>query len=248
MLKGSSQELKTHGGAEENLGNNCHPLSLLSHIISNSNGNIKRVDDLREKEACVEGNLGSSRRKNPSLSKAFFNDGLRLFKGEPSASRAHSEEDPLHDLDLGPSFSEKQALLASLKDKSLCYNIGNSLKVSLPRYLSSSLHVSKPHVSPDRKLGSSCVRSLPPTPFLEKPPSSLDGSVVASAENCFQERELSSKAKIFLGRESQSLSLMERSRQSKARGSMEEAEGVSSPCLGDGPRGVKVRGGALHCR
>ena len=248
MLKGSSQELRTHGGAEENLGNNCHPLSLVSHIISNSNGNIKRVDDLREKEACVEGNLGSSRRKNPSLSKAFFNDGLRLFKGEPSSSRAHSEEDPLHGLDLGPSFSEKQALLASLKDKSLCYNIGNSLKVSLPRNLSSSLHVSKPHVSPDRKLGSSCVRSLPPTPFLEKPPSSLDGSVVASAENCFQERELSSKAKIFLGRESQSLSLMERSRQSKARGSMEEAEGVSSPCLGDGPRGVKVRGGALHCR
>ena len=41
---------------------------------------------------------------------------------------------------------------------------------------------------------------------------------------------------------------MERSRQSKALGPTEEAEGVSTLCLGDGPGGVKVRGGALHCR
>ncbi|RVW62759.1 hypothetical protein CK203_060220 [Vitis vinifera] len=135
----------------ENLGNNCHPLSLVSHIISNSNGNIKRVVDLREKEACAE----------------------------------------------------------------------------------------------DRKLGRRCERSLPPSSFLRS--CEALWSIAARAERCFQERELSWKAKIFLGSESQSLSLMERSRQSKARGPTEEAEGVSTLCLGDGQEGLRLEG-CSHCR
>lgn len=90
---------------------------------------------------------------------------------------------------------EKQALLVGPRDKSLSCNVGYSQKVledeeskdALPRNLSSSLHVSKPH----RKLGSSRVRSLALVSFLEKLPSSLDGSVATSAEKCFQEREFS---------------------------------------------------------
>ena len=185
MLKCSSQKLRTRGGAGENLGNNHHPLSLVSHIISNSNGNIKRVVDLREKEACAEGISGPSQKKSPSSSKVFLNDGLGCFEGEPNASRAHSKEDSPRGLHLGPFSFEKQALLASPRDGSVSCNVGNSLKVSLLRILSSSLHVLKPHLSPDRKLGCRCERSLPLASFLEKLRSSL-GALLRGQKSVFK--------------------------------------------------------------
>lgn len=96
--------------------------------------------------------------------------------------------------------------MASLRDKSLSYNTINLLKVledkgskdAFLRNLSSSLCASMPHLSLDRKLGSSHARSLPPTSYFEKMPSPLAGSVVAGTKKCLQERELSLKVKKIL--------------------------------------------------
>lgn len=77
---------------------------LVSRIISNSNGNVKQVDDLWEKEAYAEGNSSPSQKKNLSLSKALFNTGLGLFEGEPSASKAHFEDGPLCGSEFWPFF------------------------------------------------------------------------------------------------------------------------------------------------
>ena len=52
--------------------NNYHPLSLVPHIISNSNGNVKQADDLREKEVCAKGNLCHFEKGCLSLSKPIL--------------------------------------------------------------------------------------------------------------------------------------------------------------------------------
>ena len=81
MLQGPSQALRTRGKARIILRNNCHPLFLVSNIISKSNRLVARGNVLKEMKACTGRESNLVEKKNPSLSKSHLGNGSKLIDG-----------------------------------------------------------------------------------------------------------------------------------------------------------------------
>lgn len=130
------------------VGSSCHPLSLVSNIISNSNRFAKWAAILKEKVACVEGDLGPIEKEGTTISKAHLNNNLQLIEGRPSKGKACSRGGPTG---TGPkSFFDKQTHLVGPRERNSCCNTYNLLEVigddgeTLPKNLNSSLYASMP--------------------------------------------------------------------------------------------------------